>query len=161
MRQIDKRWQEELKNINRGLFVEWHEEFARLMIKHRDDRTGLVRNVCFVQDKDGNPCDINMNHILYLKRAVEWDRIGENPDPNKLYEQLVEDIKQAQRKRDLERQGFYLDYNKEHRQQWKKAMNQFLDSMSPWEAKMLKQHYKEQKEKTKTIRVGYTGGNLV
>ena len=120
---IERRWIDALENVNKGLFVVYNEEFSRLQIKHKDDRTGLIRNVMFVQDLDGKPCSINDNLIVYLKRCVEWDRMGQYPEPEDIYKSIVKDMEEHKRKRDLERQGYYLDFNKAHRKEWKSAMN--------------------------------------
>lgn len=156
--EIEKRWQEEIQKIDRGLFIVWHEEFGMLQIKHKDDRTGLVRNVCFVKDKDGNPCNLDMSHIRYLRNSVEWERIGKDADPDKLYAGIVKDIKEAEMKRDLERRGYVLDFNKDHRQDWKRAMNKFVESLPPWQLKLMKKKAEMQREREKIIRVGYSGG---
>ncbi len=156
--QIEERWQEEIKKIDRGLFIDWHEEFKMLQIKHRDDRTGLVRNVCFVKDEGGNPCDLNMSHIRYLRNSVEWDRIAENPDPDKLYSSIIKDIKEAQTKRELERRGFIVDFNRDNRRQWRHAMDSFMESLPPWQLKLMMKKAEAEKEKNKKLQFGYTGG---
>ena len=154
---IDERWQEEIKKIDRGLFIDYHGEFGMLQVKHKDDRTGLIRTVCFVKDEDGNPCELNLSHIRYLKNSVEWDRVAEFPDPDKLYASIIKDIKEAETKRDLERRGFQLDFNREHKKEWKSAMESFQQSMPAWQYKLMMKKAAMQKEQNKKISVGFTG----
>ena len=155
---IEERWQEEIQKIDRGLFIEFNGKYGKLEIKHKDDRTGLIRSVCLVQDEDRNPCDLNLSHIRYLKNSVEWDRIAEHPDPDKLYASIIKDIKEREMRQDLERRGYQLDFNKDHRKDWKKAMESAMASMPAWQLKLMMKKAEMQKEKNKIISVGYSGG---
>ena len=125
--EISRYWRTKLTHVNPGLFVEWNAEFGRNQIKHKDDRTGLIRNVMFVQDLDGNPCEINDNMINYLITSVEWKRIDKYPDPNDLWASIERDIAKKKSKQELEKMGFLMDYNHEHRKEWKAILNQQLN----------------------------------
>ena len=123
---VDARWIAELKKVDRGLYVGYSDEFSRMKIMHKDDRTGLERMVMYVQDPDGNPCDINDNLIQYLKKAVEWDRIGKYTEPDDIWKSIVKDMEQYKAKKDLERRGAIVDFNREHRKEWKVAMDKSM-----------------------------------
>ena len=120
--EVSRYWRDKLKHVNPGLFVEWHAEFGRNQIKHKDDRTGLIRNVMFIQTPEGDPCDMNDNLINYLITKVEWTRIEKYPDPNELWESIEKDMRTQKSKRELEKIGFLTDFNRDHRKEWKAIM---------------------------------------
>jgi len=150
--EINRYWREKLKRVNPGLFVEWHSEFGRNQIKHKDDRTGLIRNVMFVQDLDGNPCEINDNMINYLITSVEWDRIAKYPNPDDMWKSIEEDLREKKRKKDLEKQGFLLDFNHQNRKEWKKAME--IEMKKKHIADYLKREYMN-KWNNRKVQVGF------
>lgn len=157
--QIAKRWQEECKKVDRGLYIDWSDEFKMFQVMHKDDRTGLTRRVMYVQDSTGKPCDLDMSLFRYIKANVDWERVGKNPDPDKLYQDLVNERELEKKKQELERKGYLFDYNREHRKEWKYAMNNFLQTMPKWQLDLMKKKYEHQKELNKKIIINYSRGN--
>jgi hypothetical protein len=157
--EVDKRWQEEIKKIDRGLFIQWSDEFKRWQIFHKDDRTGLTRRVMYVQDKDGQPCDFDMSLMRYLRSSIDWDRVGANPDPDKLYAKLMEDMAYEKKKQRLEDDGYIFDFNREHKKEWKHAMNQFLQTMPKAQLDLMKARYEHNKELNRKIIINFNRGD--
>lgn len=150
--EVSSYWKNKLKEVDRGLYVEFNNEFGRLHIKHKDDRTGLIRDVMFVQDLDNKPCEINDNLINYLRKSIEWDRIAQYPNPDDLWKSIERDLELAKKKRYLERMGFIFDYNREHKREWREAMNREMSKKEIQQS--LKKAEKQRWENRKITNTG-------
>lgn len=119
---VDKRWQEEVKKVNRGLFIEWDESLHRWRLKHKDDRNGLVRDVFLVETHDGEYKDLDMGTVRMLKDSVMWDLVGKFPDPREMFLHLERERKARKAHYELERMSYLRDFNREHRTEWRAAL---------------------------------------
>lgn len=119
---IDKKWQNEVKRINRGLYIKWDESFKRWIVRHKDDRTGLDRHVCTVETNDGEYMDLNLGVLRILKDRVAWELIGKFPEPKDLWLYLVKEYKAAKAKAYLDRRAYIQWWNRDHRTEWRAAI---------------------------------------
>ena len=120
--EVEKRWQDEVKNINRGLYIRWNKPLERWEIRHKDDRTGLDRGVILVEDEKGNYEDLNMGIVRHLKFGVQWDLVEQFKDPKATYLEMKRRHEEFKTQQRLERMGFVFDFNKEHKREWKAAI---------------------------------------
>ena len=126
---IDKYWQGKVKDINNGLYIVYNEKLSLLEVRHKDERSGMDRSVLYVQDEEGKPTELNLGVLRHLKYAVDWDLVGEFPDPEKMYQELMRQHNLAKSKKELERRGFVLDFNREHSKEWKGILENWRDNL--------------------------------
>ena len=128
--EAEKYWVEKVKDINSGLYIKYDDHQSKWVVRHKDDRTGLDRMVLYVQDEEGKPIDLNMGVLRHLKNAVDWKLLGEFPDPEKMYAELIRQHNAAKAKKELERRGFIMADNREHKKEWKIALGDFVKGLS-------------------------------
>lgn len=120
--EVEKRWQDEVKNINRGLYIKWNNQAHRWEVRHKDDRTGMDRNVLLVETDKGEYEDLNMGIIRHLKFGVQWDLVEQFKDPKEMYLEIKRRHEEFKTKQRLERMGFVMDFNREYKREWKAAL---------------------------------------
>jgi hypothetical protein len=144
---IDERWQERIKQINSGLYIEVktnEEGYPYYMIMHKDDRTGLVRQVFAILDENGNPCELDFGTLERLQLGIDWEGLGKFREPKDLSAHYIREIKKEKAKKELEQRGFILD--RADKLDWSKIKQQYLNSITK---EQWKQHQQEQELKNK------------
>lgn len=112
----------EVERINRGLSIEFDNRIHRWRVKHKDDRTGLVRDVMIVESKDGEYEDLNMGHVRWLREGILWDLISRYPNPKDLYQHIVAEHEKEKNAAYVRHRGYVMDFNRSHRREWKAAL---------------------------------------
>ena len=150
---IDERWQKRVKEIDRGLYIDtMSNEIGNFyQIMHKDDRTGLVRKVLTVMDKEGNPAPLDLQALNKLRHSVSWDMVMKYPDPEKMAEAFLKEYQHQKTKTELERKGWMLDFNRDHRKDWAQAFNQWKHSLTPYQLWRMKEQEKKRLEERKII----------
>lgn len=118
---VPKKFQDEAKKVDRGLFILWDNQIERWRVKHKDDRTGLVRDVFLVENEDGTYRDLDMSVVRMLKDCVMWDLVKQFPDPKDIYLKVIAEWQRRKRADEVRHRGYVLDWNKEHRKEWAEA----------------------------------------
>lgn len=148
---IDERWQERIKQINPGLYLEakQNEHGAYYMIMHKDDRTGLVRNVFAVTDELGRPTDLDFATLERLQLGIDWENLGKFKEPEELSKFYIQEQRKDKAKKELERRGFIIDRAKEL--DWSKIKEQYLKSITKeeWKQHKINQEIKDRDKKIK------------
>ena len=114
---------QEMKRIDRGLFVLWDQYFERFQVMHKDSRTGLIRCIIMIEDEDGSfrPCD---NRTLeYLRQNVSWETLNRFPSPKEMGDFLRGKRIDSELKAQERRNEYRKLWNKEHRKYWRAAMD--------------------------------------
>lgn len=131
--EIPKQYQDRVKEIDKGLFLESFEDFSGkwIKIKHRDDRNGLVRDVFKVKSLD-------IQALQRLRWGVDWKAMMENPDPHKLAAYYEEEERKEKASKELERRGFITDLRKDNRNRYKQMFEDYRQSLRPAEVRIIK-----------------------
>lgn len=119
---VPKHIEAEVKRINRGLSIEFDNRIGRWRVKHKDDRTGLTRDVMIVESKNGEYEDLNMGHVRWLKEGILWDLVHKYPNPKDLYQHIVDEHEREKKAAYVRHRGYVLDFNREHRKEWRQAI---------------------------------------
>ena len=147
-----ERANDELKKIERGLFIEVasnsHGKYYK--IRHKDDRTGLVRDIHSVLDDEGKPTSLSMGDIKQVLHGVDWDKMRKYQDPQKMADAIIKEFNYKKTKQNLERQGLLLDMRKEFINPTK-LMEEVWSSMTPRERFLAKEAEKKRRENKKII----------
>ena len=150
---------EELKKINRGLYIEPREsEIGQYYaIMHKDDRTGLVRNVFEVLTDDGKPKAIEMSELRRVARGIDWEAVAKHKEPEAIYNAWLKEYNYRKAKNKLESRGIVTDIINDRRKYWKEAFEEFRNSLTPSQIRAMKrdherkEYIKEQRKKGKLI----------
>lgn len=123
-RQPDERWNKELKAVHKGLYLTWWEcTFGgRWAVRFKDERTGLDRLVLFVDAPNCEYREMGEDILQGIKETIDWKKVDENPEPEKLFQAVQKEYDDYKRRARLREMGIITDYNREHRKEWKKAM---------------------------------------
>lgn len=122
---VPKRYQDEVKKVNKGLYIVWDTQLERWRLKHFDERTGLVRDVFLVETENGDYEHLNMGIIRMLKDTVCWDLIAKYPDPKDIYLHIVKEHRAQKASMELERRGVMVDWNRRNKDRWGVAFREF------------------------------------
>jgi hypothetical protein len=127
-REPEKRWNDELAKIHSGLYVAWWEcEYGgRWAIRHKDPRNGLDRLVMFVNGPHDEFREMGDDIIIGVRETIDWQKVDEYPDPKELFDAVQKEFDDYKRRERMREMGLVMDYNREHRKEWRKAM---LDAM--------------------------------
>lgn len=114
----DKKILKKIKNYDDALFVDWDINRERFAIKRRDLQ-GAVHHIFFVQNEDGSfrPLDERTMHQLY-----ECDTWKHFKDGSEFYKFFNAHNKNVELKHNTLRQEYMKWWNKEHKTEWKKAL---------------------------------------
>lgn len=114
----DKRIVKKIKNYDDALSVEWDIDRERWAIK-RKDNAGGIHHIFFVQNKDGSfrGLDERVLHQLY-----ECDIWRHFKDGSEFYKFFHDHNKAVELKHNTIQQEYRRWWNKEHRTEWKKAL---------------------------------------
>jgi hypothetical protein len=139
-----------LTAIDKGLFAEpFHNQDGEwIKVKHKDDRTGLVRDVFKVRTLDHK----TLNRIRY---EVDWEAMIKHPDPEmlaKYYEKIEQQEKAA---KELKRMGFVMNF----KDRIKRKFEPYRQNRTLEERKVIKRSVeKHEFLNPKQIKVYYKSG---
>jgi hypothetical protein len=123
----------ELSAIDRGLFCEKISKIDGewVQIKHKDDRTGLVRNVFKVRE-------LNHQTLNRLRFEVDWKAMLMNPDPENLERYYAKIDREEKAEKELKRRGFIMDWRSSNRKKHKRMFEEYRQNLTPQEIKVVK-----------------------
>jgi len=144
---------EELKKIDRGLFIEPRagsigQYYA---IRHKDDRTGLVRDVFEVLSDEGKPKPLEMSEIRRVARGIDWEQVRKYKEPEAAFKAWKKELEIRKAKAALEKRGVTLDIIKDRRKYWRQAMNEFYASLTTRQVRQMKRDH-ERKEYERSLK---------
>lgn len=147
-----KYWNKEIQKINRGLYLEPvnYDGVKFWCIKHKDDRTGLIRNVFTVMDRDGNPAELDMSVLRRLALEIDWEAVYKNPNPEKLADEWLKKYQEYKTKKNLEEKGFMLDFVNDNKPLVRGLMKNFHKNFTPTQLKKME---KEKLENWKNRKI--------
>ena len=145
---------DELKKINRGLFVDVSE--GHYVIRYKDDRNTLTRDVRHVLDPEGKPMELKLEDVREFCSSIDWKNVEKFKEPTEMANEFEKELNAAKLQEKLERQGFLLDMRRERAKQWSHAAAEFRDSFSHAEVRAMKKaHEKEQYKKEQLRKLGF------
>ena len=120
---VPKRYKEEVKAINRGIYIVWDKKINRWRVKHEDDRTGLVRDILIAENPNTQEYqDLDMSVIRMLKDQVMWNLVEKFKDPKDIYAEIVKERNYRKWKAEMDHRDYRMQWNKDHKTEWKAAV---------------------------------------
>lgn len=115
----DKKIVKMIKDYDIDLFVEWDVDKHLWAIK-RKDKLGGIHHIFFVQNKDGSFRQLDERVMYELYESDIWRHFKDGSD---FYKFFHEHNKAVELKHTTIRQEYMKWWNKEHRTEWKKALD--------------------------------------
>jgi len=121
---VNKTFTDMLKLVRDDCKLVWNDMIERFQIIHKDKRTGLERIVVTVEDDDGN-FTLPDNRAMIKLGNVYWELIDKYPSPTELWGKFLGSREDKKKKQKALREEYRKWWNKDHRSQWRKALENF------------------------------------
>lgn len=108
MREVPTYFVNKLKDINSGLYCIWNAYFYKWQILHKNDRTGAVKRVRYLQTPNGEGLefgDRRVDKILHeIKMGVPWDLLNKMDSTLEVLDHFDKQNKKLEDAKERERQ---------------------------------------------------------
>lgn len=111
--------------VHDGLIPVWNSMLERFQIMYHDRRSGITRLIMTVEEEDGEFRSLDTRTVNWLRDNVAWDSLDKYPNPKDLYEHMTKLKNKNLEVKRTYRKEFRKWWNKEHREEWKQAYENF------------------------------------
>jgi hypothetical protein len=113
------------RNPNFKVECVWNDLVERFQIKAKDNRTSREFILYQIETEDGHFRQPGHQDIICLMNEIAWDHLGMYPDVTALWTKIFKDNDIRKMKAKERAMEYKKWWNKEHRKEWRQAIEYF------------------------------------